>query len=60
MIRDLVASKQNADRSEQKVLRNRLRSEFDFYISFFGTYGREGFTVADLEHLRSSGAIEIR
>jgi hypothetical protein len=56
-IRELISKKVNADRSEQKRLRQELR-DIGFYISDF-TKSSKGFTLKDFELLKHSGQINI-
>lgn len=49
-LRRLILAKQTADRTTQKALRSDLRAH-GFYISDFGDFGSEGFTVCDFDEL---------
>jgi hypothetical protein len=55
-LRELIRSKQTADRSRQKTLRARMR-RLGFYITDFADYS--GFTVSDLDELIKRGTIVV-
>ena len=57
-LRRLVLQKQAADRAAQKALRAAMRAR-GFYISDFGDFGLDGFTVSDFDELVRKGAIDI-
>ena len=58
-IRAMIARLRDSDSSEQKRIRNKLRSEHGFWITDFGRRGTNGFTVADFDALIESGRIHI-
>jgi len=57
-IKELLREVRYADRSRQKTLRNKLRSQYDFYISDFAT-DQQGFTASDVDDLVRRGVITI-
>jgi hypothetical protein len=57
-IRDLLRRVREADPEQQKLLRHRLRSNFNFYISDFPR-SKGGFSVADFNGLAQRGTITI-
>ena len=59
-IRAELLALRRADRTEQKRIRQRIRRQYEFYITDFGFQGRRGFTVADFERLVAAGRIAIR
>ena len=58
-IRQLLKELRQADRTEQKKLRDVLRGKYRFYITDFDTSG-SGFTVTDFDNLVNRGRITIR
>ncbi len=56
-IRELLIKKVVSSRNEQKIIRNRLRNGYQFYISDFTNKKR--FTVDDFNELIESGRIII-
>lgn len=57
-LRRLIRRKETADRPAQKILRSKMR-QTGFYITDFER-DHSGFTTSDLDHLVSSGSIEIQ
>ena len=57
-IRKLLRKIRKADSERQKALRNKLRTNFLFYISDFDK-SNSGFTLNDFEHLIKTGRILI-
>ena len=57
-IRNLLKRKVGADRNCQKIIRDRLRTNYNFYISDF-THRKSGFTVNDFDELMASGRISV-
>jgi hypothetical protein len=57
-IRSLLLELRRSERSEQKKIRHRLRSELGFYISDW-TQDRRGFTAADFDLLIKNDSIEV-
>jgi hypothetical protein len=55
-IRKLIGQKLIASKTEQKLIRNKIRS-FEFYFSDFSS--KKGYTVQDFENLIKSGEIKI-
>ncbi|OYD77974.1 UNVERIFIED_ORG: hypothetical protein BDU10_3097 [Burkholderia sp. CF145] len=58
-IRELLRQVREAGPQQQKLLRNRLRSDYKFYISDFSR-SKVGFTTADFDALAERGTITIR
>lgn len=56
---NLLSEIRKADRERQKTLRNKLRTNFSFYISDFGRSNSSGFTRGDFEELIRIGKILI-
>ena len=57
-IKALLQEIRRADRSRQKVLRARLRRQFDFYISDFAK-DQQGFVASEVDALVRSGVITL-
>ena len=57
-LRQLVRQKQATGRAAQKALRAAMRAR-GFYISDFGDFGLDGFTVSDFDDLVRKGVVEI-
>lgn len=57
-LRRLVRQKQTAGRTAQKALRVTMRAH-GFYISDFGDFGLDGFTVSDFDDLVRTGVVKI-
>lgn len=57
-IRACLRELRNADRLEQKTLRDTLRKTYRFYITDFDISGK-GFTEADFNALVRSGRVTI-
>ncbi|WP_233810290.1 hypothetical protein [Paraburkholderia sp. HP33-1] len=57
-VRALLSQVRDADRDQQKALRDRLRKELGFYISDF-TGSNAGFTAADFDSLVIKGTVKI-
>ena len=57
-IRNLLKRKVGEDRNYQKIIRGRLRTNYNFYISNF-TDRKSGFTVNDFDELMASGRISV-
>ena len=57
-VRELLRKVREADRTDQKALRDRLRKETGFYISDF-TSSNAGFTEAAFDSLVARGAVKI-
>ena len=57
-IRALLKEKSESDFGKQKSIRNRLRSEFQFYISDFDN-SYSGFDAMDFDSLIANGKIII-
>ena len=57
-IRNLLKRKVGADSNCQKIIRGRLRTNYNFYISDF-TDRKLGFTVNDFDELMASGRISV-
>src|SRR5206468_1766273 len=57
-IKELLREVRRADRSRQKTLRNKLRSQYDFYIRDFAT-DQQGFTASDVDDLVRRGVITV-
>ena len=58
-IRRILTELRSTDPNTQKRLRNRLRDNYNFYISDFDRSGK-GFTDIDLDRLINIGEIEIK
>jgi hypothetical protein len=57
-VRTLLCQVRDADRDQQKLLRDRLRNDLGFYISDF-TSSNAGFTAADFDSLVTRGIIKV-
>lgn len=57
-IKALLREIRRAERSRQKTLRNKLRGQYDFYITDFAT-DQQGFTGSDVDDLVRGGRITV-
>jgi hypothetical protein len=57
-IKSLLQEIRRADRSRQKILRARLRRQFDFYISDFAT-DQQGFVASEVDALVRRGVLTV-